>query len=123
MKHNSKVTNNGHRANQRTADAQLPGVKIRAPSTSRAPKKLRLLGMKTKSVRPHPLRDPPVKRSRAKIISPRQALDQHVVVDGIKSCRKIEQAEQCIISRINRLNEVGHDLEKRSLRRMELSIG
>src|SRR6218665_1597764 len=54
LKHNSKVTNNGHRANQRTADAQLPGVKIRAPSTSHAPKKLRLLGIKTKSVRPHP---------------------------------------------------------------------
>src|SRR6218665_2098400 len=56
--HNSKVTNNGHRANQRTANAQLPGVKMRAPSTSRAPKKLRLLGIKTKSVRPHPLCDP-----------------------------------------------------------------
>src|SRR6218665_2554432 len=38
----------------------------------------------------------PVKRSRTKTISPRQALDQHLVVDGIKSCRKIEQAEQCI---------------------------
>src|SRR6218665_2959229 len=58
VKHNSKVTNNGHRANQRTADAQLPGVKMRTPSTSRAPKKLRLLGIKTKSVRPHPLCDP-----------------------------------------------------------------
>src|SRR6218665_3575523 len=62
-------------------------------------------------------------RSRAKTTSPRQALDQPVVVDGIKSCRKIEQAEQCMISRINRLNEVGHDLDKRSLRRMALSIG
>src|SRR6218665_1282324 len=58
LKHNSKVTNNGHRANPRTADAQLPGVKMRATSTSRTPKKLRLLGIKTKSVSPHPLRNP-----------------------------------------------------------------
>jgi len=43
LKHSSKVTNNGHRANQRTADAQLPGVKIGTPSAS-------LLRIKTKSI-------------------------------------------------------------------------
>src|SRR6218665_72505 len=57
------------------------------------------------------------------LLSGRQALDQHVVVDGIKRCRKMKEAEKRMISSINRLNEVGDDLEKRSLCRMELAIG
>src|SRR6218665_451386 len=43
------------------------------------------------------------RKADPKTIRPRQALDQHVVVDGIKRCRKIKQAEQRMISSINRL--------------------
>jgi len=52
-----------------------------------------------------------------------EALNQHVVIDGIKRCRKIEQAEQRMITSINRLDEISNVLGKRSLCRMELVIG
>src|SRR6218665_2862783 len=57
LKHDAKVTSNSHRANQRTADTELPGVEMGTLSAGRAPKKLRLLRIKTESIRPHPLRD------------------------------------------------------------------
>src|SRR6218665_573426 len=37
---NSKVTNNGHRADQSTSDAQLPSVKMGTPSASLQRKRL-----------------------------------------------------------------------------------
>src|SRR6218665_2415352 len=49
LKHDAKVTNNSHRANQGAADTELPGVKMGTPSTGRAPMKLRLLGIKTQA--------------------------------------------------------------------------
>src|SRR6218665_2387785 len=51
----AKVTSNSNRANQGTADTELPGVEMGTPSAGRAPKKLRLL--RIKSIRSHPLRD------------------------------------------------------------------
>src|SRR6218665_394832 len=57
LKHDAKVTSNSHRTNQGTADTELPGVKMGTPSAGRAPKKLRLLRIKTESIRSHPLRD------------------------------------------------------------------
>src|SRR6218665_3629567 len=56
LKHDAKVTSNSHRTNQGTTDTELPGVKMGTPSAGRAPKKLRLLRIKTESVRSHPLR-------------------------------------------------------------------
>src|SRR6218665_718160 len=47
LKHDAKVTSNSHRTNQGTADTELPGVKMGTPSAGRAPKKLRLLRIKT----------------------------------------------------------------------------
>src|SRR6218665_3568295 len=52
-----EAATDGHRANQRTADTELPGVEMGTPSAGRAPKKLRLLRIKTESIRSHPLRD------------------------------------------------------------------
>src|SRR6218665_2075349 len=56
LKHDAKVTSS-NRANQRTADTELPGVEMGTPSAGSAPKKLRLLRIKTDSIRSHPLRD------------------------------------------------------------------
>src|SRR6218665_1787904 len=57
LKHDAKVTSNSNRANQGTADSEPPGVEIGTPPAGRAPKKLRLLRIKTESIRSHPLRD------------------------------------------------------------------
>src|SRR6218665_1576517 len=57
LRHDAKVTSNSHRANQGTANTELPGVEMGTPSAGRAPKKLRLLRIKTESIRSHPLRD------------------------------------------------------------------
>ena len=57
LKHDAKVTSNSHRANQGTRDTELPGVEMGTPSAGRAPRKLRLLRIKTESIRSHPLRD------------------------------------------------------------------
>src|SRR6218665_3977901 len=57
LKHDAKVTSSSHQANQGTADTELPSVKMGTPSAGRAPKKLRLLRIKTESIRSHPLRD------------------------------------------------------------------
>src|SRR6218665_1814468 len=57
LKHDAKVTSNSHRANQGTADTELPGVEMGTPSAGRAPKELRLLRIKTESIRSNPLRD------------------------------------------------------------------
>ena len=45
------------------------------------------------------------------------------MVDRIESCRKVEQTEQSVVARVNRLSEVGNHLQQRGLGRMKPSIG
>src|SRR6218665_665979 len=58
LQQDAKIAHSGRGPYQGYTDTQLRGVKMHTPSTGRTPHEVRLLGVKTQSVRTHPFGDP-----------------------------------------------------------------
>jgi len=64
-----------------------------------------------------------MKRGRADPLRSRQALGQNIMVDRIEGGRDIEQTKQSMVTRINRLCDICHQIQQSGLSRVEPPVG
>ena len=58
LQQDAEITHRGRGPYRGPTDIQRVGVEMKTPSASRAPQKVRLLGVESQSVAPHPFSDP-----------------------------------------------------------------